>query len=240
MKFKKNIDEILFFIPARGGSKSIPGKNIIDLGGKPMIAYVIEKIKEFTLNMNLVNCRIIVSTNDEKIKFVAEEYGAEVPFLRPNDLSGDNSPTIDSILYTINKLLDDDLYKPETIILIQPTSPFIACEDIINAYKLFKKYDNPVVSVVKNEHPIEWSYRIENKYLKPIFNSKSKMRQNYLNSYRLNGALYISDTKSIFENNGFFSDEVRPFRMPLDRSIDIDTIWDLNFARTLLRMNNSE
>ena len=67
MKLKKNIDEILFFIPARGGSKSIPGKNIIDLGGKPMIAYVIEKITRVTLNMNLVNCRIIVSTDDEKI-----------------------------------------------------------------------------------------------------------------------------------------------------------------------------
>ena len=234
------LDKVLIFIPARGGSKSIPKKNIIDLNGYPLIYYVIKQAKNFLTKMTSLHSRIIISTDDVSIMNVVKQYDIEVPFLRPKELATDNSPTIDALLFTLNRLNELEGYSPDIIILMQPTSPFVVLKDIKNGYKTFKKYCNPVISVVKNEHPIEWSYRINEDYLKPIFDSEKKMRQKHLNSYRINGALYISDTKSIIKNNGFLADDLRYVIMPQERSIDIDSMWDLKVAKMLMRMQNNE
>ena len=110
--------KILAIIPARGGSKGVPRKNIKEICGKPLISYTIEAAKR-----SKYIDRVIVSTDDIEIETVSKNYGAEVPFLRPNELAGDNSPTIDCVIDVIERLKIDEGYFPDYIALLQCTSP---------------------------------------------------------------------------------------------------------------------
>jgi CMP-N-acetylneuraminic acid synthetase len=119
--------EILAIIPARGGSKTIPGKNIREIHGKPLIAWTIEP----ALECKFLD-KIVVSTDDPKISEISKKYGAEVPFLRPKKISEDNSPTIDALIYTIDSLKNIG-HNPEIIVLLQPTSP-------LRTVKIYKQH----------------------------------------------------------------------------------------------------
>jgi CMP-N,N'-diacetyllegionaminic acid synthase len=143
-------ENILAVITARGGSKSIPGKNIKPLAGKPLIAWTIEtalQCKEL--------CRVIVSTDDQKIANVARQWGAEVPFIRPSQLSQDDSSHISVILHTIHWLEDKEGFCPDFILLLQPTSPFRNVEDVHQTIQLAIKHDAiAVMSVCEaTKHP---------------------------------------------------------------------------------------
>ena len=199
------VRKILFIVPARKGSKGIIDKNIILLGGRPLISYVLNTISASLKNLDNFDCRLVVSTNDSKIKSVAKKYNAEVPFIRPESLSQDTSNSIDVIFHALDWLSKNESYNPEIIVLIQPTSPFIIVGDIINALSLFVKKDKPVVSVVKNSHPIEWNYQVKNEKIEPIFESNIRRRQDSIDSYHLNGAIYISNIKDLMKFQSFIN-----------------------------------
>jgi len=144
--------KIVAIIPARGGSKSIPHKNIVDVGGKPLIAYSIEALKK-----SRVVQRVIVSTDDKKIRAVALRYGAEAPFLRPKRLAEDTTPTIPVIRHALLWLEKKENYKPEYVILSQPTEPFLQPAQVDSLYALMRKKhaDSGItmVAVGRTHHP---------------------------------------------------------------------------------------
>lgn len=144
--------ETLAIIPARGGSKSIPKKNIVNLGGKPLIYYAIEAIKK-----SEIITKIIVSTDDEEIASVARQYGAEVPFMRPKELAEDSTPGRFVIDHAVRWVLKNTNLKPEYILTVQPTSPFIKPEQIRQLLDLVvsKKADSGItmIPVPRMYHP---------------------------------------------------------------------------------------
>lgn len=228
---------IIALIPARGGSKGIPKKNLHELCGKPLIAWTIQEAKKC-----LFFDKIIVSTDDTEIAEVSKKYGAEVPFLRPNRLAKDNSLTFDTIVHTLD-YLETKNYKVDVLVLLQPTSPLRTSDDITTALKLFienKENIDSVVSVSKMIHSPYWSLKIENNYLKANFGDKylSLRRQDLPELFLPNGAIYISSKENIQKNKGFFGKRTIPHIMPNERSIDIDNIIDLKLVELLLGERN--
>jgi len=227
------MNDIIVIIPARGGSKEIPKKNIRNFCCKPLITWTIEQAQ---------NCKffdkLIVSTDDNQIAKISKDYGAEVPFLRPKELATDNSSTIDTIIHTIN-FMENQSYHPEVVVLLQPTSPLRTSEDIETALRLFidhKKNCSSVISVTEYDHSPYWSLKIENEYLKPNFGEKflKMRRQDLPQLYMPNGSIYISSTEDLRKFNGFFGDKIIPYIMPKERSVDIDTTLDFKLAELLL------
>jgi len=226
--------KILAIIPARGGSKGIPRKNIRLLAGKPLIAYSIEA----ALKSKYIS-RVIVSTEDEEIAEVAKIYGAEV-IKRPEKLAKDKSPTIDVIKHVLETLEDNEKYAPNIIVLLQPTSPLRSTEDIDNAIKLFLKKDcESVVGVCEDIH-LYWSFKIEDGYLKPVFGKKylKIRRQELPRIYVPNGAIFVSTPRTLNRYESFYCDKTVPYVMPPERSVDIDNEEDFILAGILMRKLN--
>jgi CMP-N,N'-diacetyllegionaminic acid synthase len=167
---------MIAIIPARGGSKGLPGKNIKDLCGMPMIAYTIKA----ALNSKHIT-DVIISTESKEIEGVALKFGAKSFFLRPEYLATDNAKAIDNYLYTINRLNDEFEYNVKNFIVLQPTSPLRTSADIDGAIELFnhKKADS-VVSYTAEHHPVEWhKYITEDGKFENIFNEALLNRQDY-------------------------------------------------------------
>jgi len=226
---------IISIIPARGGSKGIPKKNIRLLAGKPLIAYsIIEANKSKFVDY------VIVSTEDSEIASIGKKFGAEI-IERPKKLAQDDSLTIDVIYHTIDKL-KNNIDKDKTIIvLLQPTSPLRTVEDIDNSINLYLEQEcESVVSVCKTYHPPQWSLIIENGFLKPLFgkNYFMKQRQTFDDTYFLNGAIYIAKVETLYKYKSFICQYSIPYIMPYDRSIDIDEENDLMLAELLMKREN--
>jgi len=222
--------KVLAIIPARGGSKGLPGKNIIDVCGKPMIAWSIEAAQKCSYITT-----IIVSTDDDKIKIAAEQFGVAVPVLRPAHLAQDETLSSDVLLHIINENQGYD-----TICMLQPTSPLRTAGDLDDAFRLFNETGAPsCVSVVENEYSPYWSFRIVNKRLNFLFPLEEipLRRQDLQPTYSLNGAIYIANIEWFKEKKSFLSNETASFVMPFDRSLDIDTAFDLKIARKMLSKN---
>jgi len=222
--------KILAIIPARGGSKTIPRKNIKLLNGKPLIYYTIkESIKSKYLG------RIIVSTEDKEISEISKKYGAEV-IERPEELAKDETPTIDVIFHVLQVQAEN--FEPGLVVLLQPTSPLRNVQDIDNAIELFLKNDcESVVSVCEAEHSLYWSFEIENRYLKPIFGGKylNMRRQDLPKVYTPNGAIYVSTPEILRKYKSFYCSKTIPYIMPPERSVDIDNEIDFMLAELLMR-----
>lgn len=225
---------MLAIIPARGGSKGVPGKNIKDLAGKPLIYYTIKAAKE-----SKYIDRIIVSTDYKEIAEVALKYGAEVPFLRPDELATDNAKAIDNYIYTVDRL--NNMNKDgglEEFIVLQPTSPLRTSTDIDNAIKIFyEKNADTVISVVKAEHPPTWYKKISKDGILVDYFSltdNSLNRQEAEETYLPNGAIYILKYKALKENYGYYNSKTYPYIMKQESSIDIDTILDFKLAELLI------
>jgi len=223
--------KILAIIPARGGSKTIPRKNIKLLNGKPLIYYTIkESIKSKYLG------RIIVSTEDKEISEISKKYGAEV-IERPEELAKDETPTIDVIFHVL-QVIKAENFEPGLVVLLQPTSPLRNAQDIDNAIELFLKNDcESVVSVCEAEHSPYWSFEIENRYLKPIFGGKylNMRRQDLPKVYTPNGAIYVSTPEILRKYKSFYCSKTIPYIMPPERSVDIDNEIDFMLAELLMR-----
>jgi len=222
---------IIALIPARGGSKGIPRKNIRLLAGKPMIAYTIEA----ALKSRYID-RAVVSTEDDEIAEISKRYGAEV-IERPEDLAKDETPTID-VIFQVLEVLRTENYNPNIVVLLQPTSPLRKAEDIDNAIELFVNDScESVVSVCEVEHSPYWSFKIEDKYLNPVFERKylKMKRQDLPKVYMPNGAIYVSTPEVLCKYESFYHSKTIPYTMPPERSIDIDNEIDFMLAELVTK-----
>lgn len=223
--------KILGIIPARGGSKGIPNKNIVDFLGKPLIARTIET----ALDSN-VFAKIIVSTDSQEIADISSSYGAEVPFLRPSDLAGDSIGAIDVDIHTIQWLEKHESFNADYIIHLQATSPFRTAEDIRNVINLAVEKDaDSVISLsVVSEHP-NWMKLVskEGKISSFLEEDQITSRQKLPEIYRLNGAIYMVKTSKFVDERTWFFEKTYAYIMSRQASIDIDEPFDLEIARLL-------
>ncbi|HEY3388546.1 MAG TPA: sugar phosphate nucleotidyltransferase [Prolixibacteraceae bacterium] len=229
---------MIAIIPARGGSKGLPNKNIKYLAGKPLIAYTIEAAKE-----SKYIDRIIISTDSEEIGVISESYGAEVPFLRPGFLACDDSKAIDAYIYTIELLKNKYNTDIKEFIVLQPTSPLRTTDDIDSAIKLFidTKPDS-VISFCEANHPPIWAKKIADKKVTDYFNesAENKNRQEHENAFIPNGAIFIFNYQFLKKQEGYYSDKTVPYIMPAERSVDIDSLVDFEYAEYLIIKNNNK
>lgn len=221
---------MISIIPARGGSKGLPGKNILPLCGKPMIAYTIEAAKQ-----SKYIDHVIVSTDDQKIAEIALQYGAEVPFLRPDFLASDTAQAVDNYIYTIERLSKEWNTPIEEFVVLQPTSPLRIAEDIDGAIEMFmEKQADSVISYTPEAHPVRWhKYLDENNAFVDIFDTTIANRQDLKTSYYPNGAVYVFRFSMIKERK-YYTDRSYGFIMPRVRSVDIDYKEDFDYVEFLM------
>lgn len=220
---------ILCVIPARGGSKTLPGKNIRELAGKPLIAWSIDEARK----SEYID-RIIVSTDDEIIADIAQRHGAEIPFLRPDELATDEATTIDVMIHAINYLPE----KYEYVVLLQPTSPLRSVSDIDRLISLcLTSNARSATTVTKVGKPLDWIYTInEQKQLGSFMKSENSItrRQDSQSFYQLNGAVYVNEVNSLLKDKKFITGSTVASEMPDYKSIDIDTELDFIIAEQIL------
>jgi len=227
-----NGKRILAIIPARGGSKGIPKKNIKLLAGKPLIAWTIEEAKK-----SRYTDRLILSSEDEEIIKVAESYGCEVPFIRPKELALDDTPGIEPVIHAINTLPE----RYDYVCLLQPTSPLRKVEDIDKCIeKCIENKTGSCVSITEvDKHPY-WMYEINNEGgLEPLFPDINIVRRQDLpKMYYINGAVYIASTNQILNKKAFITKNTLGFIMDKKRSIDIDDEIDFRICNELIEGSN--
>lgn len=226
--------KVLAIIPARGGSKGLPGKNIKMLGGKPLIAWSIEA----ALNSAEID-RAIVTTDAQDIAQVASEFGADVPFLRPKELAADDTSSADVVLHVLNTLEEEF----DIIVLLQPTSPFRTSQHIQQALAQCKEQNNyTLISVCESDKSPSWLFWNESNKLDPILgtHSKATRRQDVRKAYALNGAIYVVEVNKFKQQLKFMYDDSLPFVMNKNSSIDIDDAMDFKFAELVLRETDTK
>jgi CMP-N-acetylneuraminic acid synthetase len=234
--------KIIAIIPARGGSKGLPGKNIISLGGKPLIAYSIETAKK----SKLIEV-VFVTTDDEEIADVAREYGAEVPFIRPAELAQDDTPPDPVLKHILEFLEKKDGIKPEIIVWLEPPCPFRTSEEVDEAIVMLQNdpQADSLRSVIEPfQNPFK-SWTIDGRYLKPLIEKKGKTffsgpRQEIPKTYWQNGAIFLIKYNTIMKKGNFFGDKILPYIMPSDRFIDIDKKEDLELAEWRLKKKKED
>ena len=224
---------ILGLIPARGDSKGIVDKNIVNLAGKPLIYYTIQQ----AVKVNLFE-RVFVSTDSEKIKTVCESIGLEVPFLRSKHLAQDNTRTIDVVIDLLESLKESYNEEYDYVCLLQPTSPLRSVQDIKNCIEIIRaKKEGSVISIslINEPHPYKMQV-IENGLIYPFLkgSDSSTPRQELPAVYELNGAVFLTDVETIMEKRSFFGEKCYPYIMPAERSVDINSDLDLAFATMLI------
>lgn len=224
---------MIAIIPARGGSKGLPGKNIKNLNGIPLIGHSINA----ALKSDSIS-RVIVSTNDKEIANISKDFGAEIPFLRSRDLADDNSMVMDAYLYTLDKLSENTGIKEESFVALLPTAPLRLAEDIDGAVSIFtEKNADSVISVTEAEVPIEWYKKVEgNGQLNDYISGSNAVRnrQKYDDAYIPNGAIYIFKTELLRKTRQYYHDKTYAYIMPRDRSVDIDHPFDFELAEFLI------
>jgi CMP-N-acetylneuraminic acid synthetase len=229
------MEKILALIPARGGSKGMPHKNIRPVAGKPLIAYSIEA----ALSAREVLYRVVVSTDDEQIAATARQLGAEAPFLRPADLANDKSPMAPVVRHAVQFIEQQDGVQLDWVLLLQPTALFRTADDIRAAVALAHQGGcDSVISVVQvfSTHPILMK-RIENDRLLPycIEEKEGTRRQDYQPpAFMRNGAIYLVKRDVVVEKGSMWGDLIRPYVMPEERSVNIDSEMDLRLAELML------
>jgi CMP-N-acetylneuraminic acid synthetase len=227
-----NDKKILAIVPARGGSKRLPRKNIMPLFDKPLIAWSIEAATKSKYIDN-----VIVSSDSEEILEVARAFGANVPFIRPKELAADDTRSIDVVIHALNFYKEE---KYDFVILLQPTSPLRDEEDIDRAIEyFFSKNATSVIGVCEVEHSPLWSNTLDESMSMDNFlddkynNSRSQDLPTY---YRINGAFYMSQTGSVLKNETFFTKkDIYAYLMSQEHSVDIDTFFDFITAESILK-----
>jgi len=233
----------LAIIPARGGSKGVPRKNIRTLGGRPLIEWTIGT----ALEARDVLTRIIVSTDDAETAAIARTAGAEVPFMRPSELSGDRVPTLPVLQHAVAFAEHEDGQPYDMVMLLQPTAPFRIAQDILNAVQLATSDDcDSVISVVQvfATHPILMK-RIEGERLLPfcVKEREGTRRQDYTPAaYMRNGAIYLTRRHLVVEHDTIWGRHIRPLVMPEERSASIDSELDFAMCEVLCsgRLRNTQ
>ena len=229
---------LLALIAARGGSERLPRKNVLKLAGKSLIVWSIEA----GLRSKYVD-RVIVSTDDEEIAEISRYYGADVPFMRPMELSRDTTLSMDVIRHSI-RTLEKNGGRYEYLLLLQPTSPLRTEHHIDEAVKLLIEKDaDGVIGVTETEHPIEWMNQLPENLSMDGFVSEEnqgKPCQDFPQRYRINGAIYLCKVSDIMAEDGtFFKEGSYAYKMDQMDSIDIDTQKDFLIAEALIKYSQN-
>ena len=223
--------KVLALITARGGSKGLPRKNILPLGGKPLIAWTIEAAQQ-----SGIADQIVLSSDDNEIIKVAETWGCSVPFKRPSVLASDIASSVDVVMHTLDQLPGFDY-----IVLLQPTSPLRNAEDIKNAFNaLLEAKAKSCISVTEVEQSPYWMYLEDNesRLVKLIHKPDvPTRRQDLPKVYIPNGAIYISEIKELIKNKTFIGNNCIAYKMTAESSIDIDCAKDFKKAEQMIIAN---
>lgn len=223
--------KILAVIPARGGSKGIKNKNIKKLNGEPLIWYTIKEAKK-----SKYLDRVVVSTDSRQIAEISKKCGAEVPFLRPPELAQDKSSAMDAVIHLILDL-DKKRYKPDAVMLLQPTSPLREVEDINQAVELFKNEQaDSLVSICQTENLLFTKDKDDNiKIMNPEFLYTGN-RQELPKVYKLDGSMiYLAKTEILLREKSFLAGKLVGYEIPRWRAIDLDEPQDFILAGVVLK-----
>lgn len=237
----KDQPEVLAIIPARGGSKGIPRKNIKPLGGKPLIEYTIKA----SLSSTRVG-RTVVSTEDEEIAAIARSIGAEIPFMRPASLATDSASSISVVRHCLDRLRENEAYRPDIVVLLQATSPFRDERHIDQAIELFTRDQNAdsCVSVVPVPHQYNpYSVmKLNGDYLEPFlpWDQSANSRQLKPLFYARNGAAMYILREPFFQETGMlYGGNIIPYYMDKIASLDLDDLVDFEMAECIVQKKNS-
>lgn len=218
----------LFIIPARGGSKGIPHKNIKHLAGKPLICYSIDIARQFCNDED-----ICVTTDDLAIKECVENYQLEVPFLRPDELATDQAGTYEVLLHAL-AYYESKGRKYDAVVLLQPTSPFRRAEQVKEAMSLYSPDLDMVVSVKESHAPTVLCNENKDGYIELTFNKNAGRRQDMPRYYEYNGAIYVINADSLKrEPISAFKRKIK-YVMDEKSSLDIDTPLDWMIAECVM------
>jgi len=221
--------KVLALIPARGGSKGLPRKNVLDVGGHPLIAWTIAAAQRSKYISD-----VVVSTDDEEIRTASLKYGAKAPFLRPSALSSDTATSVDVALHAL-RFFEEEKY--DFLIFLQPTSPLRTAADIDQAFELMlAKRAVSCVSIceVQQSPYLMYTVRADGSLDSLLPTLGVTRRQDFPNVYALNGAVYVSSCQRLVTEKTFFDDATVGYLMPLSRSVDIDTAEDMASLNGLL------
>ena len=224
-------------IPARGGSKGIPKKNIKVMNGKPLIYYTIEASNRALNKGALAKC--IVSTDSDEVASISEMYGADVPFIRPAFLSGDTVKSVDVIIHALS-FLEQKGEQYDAVVTLQPTSPLRTEEDLIGGIELFdmNTRDSAIAVYEDNKANGYNYYRMgldQVGIAEHAEHNTGIRRQDMKPMYVRNGALYISSTKLLKERHLIIGDYPLLYVMPKQRSIDVDSPQDFEYVEFLMK-----
>lgn len=223
--------KVLAVIPARGGSKGVPRKNIRQVGGKPLIAWTIAAAKS-AIHVD----RVILSSDDREIIEVSQRWGCDIPYVRDAGLAGDATPTVDVVLDALDRCPGYDW-----VVLLQPTSPLRTAGDIDQAIEMCFRSDAPAcVSVCAVEQSPYWMFTLgHGDRLKSLLPGGAVTRRQDLPPvFALNGAVYVASADWLRREKKFITDDTVAYVMPADRSIDIDTESDFLQLKLLMENNN--
>ncbi|MBL1275515.1 MAG: acylneuraminate cytidylyltransferase family protein [Ectothiorhodospiraceae bacterium] len=233
-----NPRDVLVVIPARGGSKGLPGKNIKQLGDLPLLGWTAEALHQ----SKLCESRCILSTDDETIAETGRACGLEVPFLRPANLADDNASSVDVVLHTLNWLAKTHNETPDFILLLQPTSPFRPPEVIDRAWEMLQADENldaviGTKAIQRNLNTLFLSN--ESQYLQPVStaNITTTRRQDSPGLLTPNGALYLVRHQSLRKNGHFFPPATAALPMDAITSLDIDDATDWSMAKAMQKLS---
>ncbi len=227
---------ILGLIPARGGSRGLPGKNIRPLLGKPLIAWTIEQAMA-------CNCldKVVVSTDDAEIAETAKKYGAEVPFIRPKELASDEAKSVDVALHALDFFKDQN-YEFDYLILLQPTSPLRTAADISKSVEILTDNESTADSLISvgeisHGHPAIVQKIDHRGFLQPFGGARlnAVRRQDLVNAYLPYGAIFLAKVESLRKYGTFYQDRTLPFLLERWQHYEIDDIYDFTAAETILK-----
>ena len=227
--------KVLAIITARGGSQRLPSKNILPLAGKPLIGWSIEVAKK-----SLLIDKVMVSSDCDEIISIAEQFGAEIPFKRPDNLATATTSGIAPVKHAC-QFFEDKQEFYDIVVLLQPTSPFRRVEDIDNAVKLLIDNEtqiDSVVSLVEPDKKVGWYYYIDNEKSNKLENVLDKNNSSdRKKAYCLNGAVYVIKKEKLLDESctSFVDENTLGYVMPKEYSLDIDSELDFKFCQLLLR-----
>ncbi|PLX68537.1 MAG: CMP-N-acetlyneuraminic acid synthetase [Denitrovibrio sp.] len=224
--------KVLGLVIARGGSKGLPGKNLLELGGKPLVCHSIDA----GLNSEYID-DVVISTEDEAIADVARKCGCKVPFMRPDELATDSAKSIDVIKYALEALIEiGDIY--DYFVLLQPTTPFRDASHIDDCLRMLSDKDaDSVVSVTEAEHHTLWMNELpEDMCMKGFIRpeAENKNRQDLPKHYRINGGVYAVRCSYMLSTMKLYSDRSYAYLMDNESSIDIDNSLDFELAKLVI------
>ncbi|MGZ3902822.1 MAG: acylneuraminate cytidylyltransferase family protein [Bacteroidia bacterium] len=228
--------EVLFVIPARGGSKGLPKKNIKPIAGKPLIAWSVDAAAKAADIIG--DCDVIVSTDSNEIAEISKQHGAQAPFIRPEELSNDTAASIDVMLHALD-FMEKTGKQYKYLAMIEPTSPQRDEYDLVNALNQLKNTRDAesIVGVCKTEscHPL-FLTKLNKGFLEPYENKTYKVyrRQEIDEVFFFEGSMYISNTESLKKRKAFYHEKALGFEMPKWKSFEIDDMVDFLIIEQLL------